>query len=154
MADYSYTQQITQFAKLIIDQGDDRKQHPYVIEMRPSDVQIQGLRTPPEREMFTEQTVDELGRIRDTIIERGWIQGNARTADGVCLLGGIGETVGWHTRRQAVLAALLETYLGHLVGLGRIDIPAWNDSPVRTVGEVIKVLDDCIVWVKGKIDNG
>jgi hypothetical protein len=157
MANATYADQVRQFADLIVSQQDHGKLSGYRVRLTTGQVwggvELHDMPTPTYREMFTERTVDDLGKVRDTILERGWIQGNAMTVDGVCLLGGIGETVGWRTRRNAILATVLEIYLGRLVGLGRIGIHTWNDSPVRTFGEVITVLDDCIAWVKEKING-
>lgn len=106
-----------------------------------------------DRDLFTERTADALAKVRDVIMERGWIQGEMRTPDGVCLLGGI-DAAAFGDRQHRAVQAVLERYLGSLIGLPHgINIPKWNDSDGRTFNEVITVLDGCIAWVKEKING-
>lgn len=103
-----------------------------------------------DKDRFSEQTVDDLTTLRDTLFERGWIQHEMRTDQGVCLLGGIGE-LPYH-ERQGTIRLVLDQYLTEMDGEYHT-IPSWNDATGRTFGQVIEMLDGCIAWVKEKING-
>ena len=104
-----------------------------------------------EAEVYSPETVAELHRIRDVIIEQGWAQGDLRTDRAVCLLGGMYLAVP-QARREHAIRWVLTRYLTEThPGFG--SIPAYNDQPGRTVHDILAFLDGAATWVKEKIND-
>lgn len=107
-------------------------------------------------DMWSEQTVEELTRAREVIVERGWVQGALMRPGGVCLAGAvIVARSGRSDRRYRVLLAVLTAFLAEQKGWRHTGaVVSWNDDKERTRDEVLDLLHECAIWVKGKIDNG
>ena len=86
--------------------------------------------------MIDKPVVAALKRIRKLLVEKGWIQGQLRTAEGRCLIGAMCDacfnaSVG---RVHAILKVTARTSsLGH-----------WNDAKGRTKRHVLALIDKAI----------
>lgn len=107
---------------------------------------------PSDSEIFSEQTAQDITRLREIVLECGWIQHNFRDEDGVCILGGVIVVAdGAWLRHFAMEQAILRYLIAHdLISYYGGSIAQYNDAPGRTVGEVLAVLERIAVWVKEK----
>jgi hypothetical protein len=118
-----------------------------------------GVPQPPaitDAEKFCEQTVAELARAKEILIERGWVQGMLMSPDGYCLLGSVDAATGSHSHRAQVVREVLEEFLRHddKIRSSASGVAGWNDHPQRTQAEVLDALHRAALWVKGKISDG
>ncbi len=110
-----------------------------------------------DAEVYCERTAQEVSRMREIIMERGWVQHTLFKEGRVCLLGAASVLAGdleydeGFRRRKAVTTALTR----YLAQQGLLDpytgsLPQWNDAKGRTVGEVLDMLEQAAIWVKEK----
>jgi hypothetical protein len=78
---------------------------------------------------------------RDTILRCGWVQHFTRTWSGVCIVGSLSDYT--HSQFQEAAAFLLDAIEDLGYGQSR-SLPAFNDAPGRTLGQVIAVYDRAI----------
>jgi hypothetical protein len=78
---------------------------------------------------------------RETLLRRGWVQHFTRTWSGVCMIGSLTD----YTHSQFHEAATFLLRAIEDLGYGRPgSVPAFNDAPGRTLGQVIAVYDRAI----------
>jgi len=92
------------------------------------------------------QSVEEvLTKAKELILDKGWIQGEARSPEGFCTLGAVMEVSTFDSSWNIKVAAV-ETYLEKVTGADFI--PGWNDEETRTLNEVIDAFDRALILAK------
>ncbi|MGW1958363.1 DUF6197 family protein [Streptomyces sp. NPDC001920] len=83
------------------------------------------------------KAADFLEATSETIKDRGWIQGEYSSPDGVCILGAERE-LAWSDAASRKTSSDANVYLRSVIG--RHSIPRWNDNLHRTEEQVHRAL--------------
>lgn len=106
--------------------------------------------------MNTEEVVDLLNEMKTQLFEYGWCQGTIqdRETGNVCLMGALTlalrKNKNWETDKFSKIRDLLAVSAGTADENGRGAISKWNDEKERTFGDVVSLIDDTIITVKGR----
>lgn len=99
--------------------------------------------------------VTVLTAARERLLEKGWIQGTGRSAEGYCMVGATHSVTaqlvdcGLPWKEADELEVRANSALK--VALGSVLVIAFNDAPGRTLNEVLAVFDDAILAEKEKL---
>ena len=89
--------------------------------------------------------------VADELKTNGWIQGHMRNDQGSCVMGAM-TSVAFNNLEGGVRHGACRSAHDHMVEkltrLGYLSIPAWNDFPFRTFGEVQDFLYECQIGLK------
>lgn len=100
---------------------------------------------------------EALNEAADLLERDGWIQGRAHKNGGHCVIGAIGIVTGYHLRQphkdtfnshaysleeehRADMDLVCREFAARIGKFGGVNIPLWNDDPLRTAEEVVKTV--------------
>jgi hypothetical protein len=113
---------------------------------RVEDITPQTKKSSKERVILN--TAETLTAAKNLLVEKGWIQGEAQTDDGFCLLGALGHV----TYQDALDTPFNEDYDNAVVAVrdslfarrSNGIISGFNDNPETTLEDVLTLLDEAI----------
>ncbi|NYI05575.1 DUF6197 family protein [Allostreptomyces psammosilenae] len=111
------------------------RRRPAVMRLLASVVEAPARRRAAHEAHVNAQVARYLDATASAIRTRGWIQGNYRRSDGVCILGALACLI---EPTEEVHAAILATLRAEL---GQVHIQGWNDAEGRTAEGVLAALE-------------